>query len=273
MAADQKREHKPKRESSKHQFYFNILAHQTEDSPSFHCQFCGRCYCRNLGNLDILSSRYILSLRSLYHQIYSPFKMSYVLFFLPSVVTRTYFRSKHGCSWTPASLKGLRELFLRLWKRKGTFANIRLSCFLNKIHPPSFGRLYRGINLMTPLFIHWWGILGLVPPLLLEAPKRAVKLCVVVFFSYELSLSYAISAANDFWGKRYLGWSGESKMTQSLSIITGCSAGATACPATVNCRTRFWFRKIGKFCRRTIRACQNQVCSFGLNSFGNSFIW
>ena len=98
MAADQKREHKPRRESSKHQFYFNILAHQTEDSPSFHCQFCGRCYCRNLGNLDILSSRYILSLRSLYHQIYSPFKMSYVLFFLPSVVTRTYFRSKHGCS-------------------------------------------------------------------------------------------------------------------------------------------------------------------------------
>ncbi|EKM76839.1 hypothetical protein AGABI1DRAFT_115516 [Agaricus bisporus var. burnettii JB137-S8] len=51
---------------------------------------------------------------------------------------------------------------------------------------------------------------GLVPPLLLEAPKRAVKF-----------------AANDFWGKHYVDWSGESKMTQSLSILTGCSAGAT----------------------------------------------
>ncbi|KAI6164007.1 mitochondrial carrier [Pisolithus thermaeus] len=51
---------------------------------------------------------------------------------------------------------------------------------------------------------------GLVPPLLLEAPKRAVKF-----------------AANDFWGKTYLKFSGESKMTSQLSIITGCSAGAT----------------------------------------------
>lgn len=51
---------------------------------------------------------------------------------------------------------------------------------------------------------------GLVPPLLLEAPKRAVKF-----------------AANDFWGKTYLGLTGESKMTQQLSILTGCSAGAT----------------------------------------------
>ncbi|OJA20269.1 hypothetical protein AZE42_04304 [Rhizopogon vesiculosus] len=57
-----------------------------------------------------------------------------------------------------------------------------------------FGRLYR----------------GLVPPLLLEAPKRAVKF-----------------AANDFWGKTYMGVFGESKMTQQLSILTGCSAGAT----------------------------------------------
>lgn len=57
-----------------------------------------------------------------------------------------------------------------------------------------FGRLYR----------------GLVPPLLLEAPKRAVKF-----------------AANDFWGKTYMGLSGESKMTQQLSVLTGLSAGAT----------------------------------------------
>jgi len=57
-----------------------------------------------------------------------------------------------------------------------------------------FGRLYR----------------GLVPPLLLEAPKRATKF-----------------AANDFWGKTYMNLTGESKMTQQLSILTGCSAGAT----------------------------------------------
>ncbi|KAF8127702.1 mitochondrial carrier [Boletus edulis] len=62
------------------------------------------------------------------------------------------------------------------------------------IREEGVGRLYR----------------GLVPPLLLEAPKRAVKF-----------------ASNDFWGKTFLGMSGESKMTQQLSILTGCSAGAT----------------------------------------------
>ncbi|KAG5733157.1 hypothetical protein E4T56_gene18758, partial [Termitomyces sp. T112] len=62
------------------------------------------------------------------------------------------------------------------------------------IREEGVGRLYR----------------GLVPPLLLEAPKRAVKF-----------------AANDFWGKTYLNATGESKMTQKLSVLTGCSAGAT----------------------------------------------
>ncbi|KAG1857693.1 mitochondrial carrier [Suillus subalutaceus] len=62
------------------------------------------------------------------------------------------------------------------------------------VREEGFGRLYR----------------GLVPPLLLEAPKRAVKF-----------------AANDFWGKTYMGFSGESKMTQQLSVLTGLSAGAT----------------------------------------------
>ncbi|EGN92652.1 hypothetical protein SERLA73DRAFT_190838 [Serpula lacrymans var. lacrymans S7.3] len=66
--------------------------------------------------------------------------------------------------------------------------------FQTIIKEEGVGRLYR----------------GLVPPLLLEAPKRAVKF-----------------AANDFWGKTYLQFSGEKKMTQSLSILTGCSAGAT----------------------------------------------
>ncbi|KAI0338618.1 mitochondrial carrier [Trametopsis cervina] len=64
----------------------------------------------------------------------------------------------------------------------------------NIIREEGAGRLYR----------------GLVPPLLLEAPKRAVKF-----------------AANDYWGKTYLKLTGQSKMTQELAILTGSSAGAT----------------------------------------------
>lgn len=64
----------------------------------------------------------------------------------------------------------------------------------NIVAQEGFGRLYK----------------GLVPPLLLEAPKRATKF-----------------AANDFWGKTYRDLSGSPKMTQSLSILTGMSAGAT----------------------------------------------
>ena len=35
------------------------------------------------------------------------------------------------------------------------------------------------------------------------------------------------SAANDFWGKTFKNLTGEPEMTRQLSIITGCSAGAT----------------------------------------------
>ena len=45
---------------------------------------------------------------------------------------------------------------------------------------------------------------------MLEAPKRAVKF-----------------AANDFWGKTYKQVLNTDKMTQGLSVLTGCSAGAT----------------------------------------------
>lgn len=45
---------------------------------------------------------------------------------------------------------------------------------------------------------------------MLEAPKRAVKF-----------------AANDFWGKTYKSMLGTDQMTQGLSVLTGCSAGAT----------------------------------------------
>ncbi|KAF8315251.1 mitochondrial carrier [Clavulina sp. PMI_390] len=69
-----------------------------------------------------------------------------------------------------------------------------MTSFRNIIAQEGVGRLYK----------------GLVPPLLLEAPKRAVKF-----------------AANDFWGKTYRGMSGTTEMTQSLSILTGMSAGAT----------------------------------------------
>ena len=44
----------------------------------------------------------------------------------------------------------------------------------------------------------------------MEAPKRATKF-----------------AANDEWGKVYRNLFGVSKMNQSLSILTGASAGAT----------------------------------------------
>ncbi|KAG9098013.1 hypothetical protein FRC06_006918 [Ceratobasidium sp. 370] len=69
-----------------------------------------------------------------------------------------------------------------------------VASFRNIIREEGVGRLYR----------------GLVPPLLLEAPKRAVKF-----------------ASNDYWGKTFLGMSGEAKMSQGLSIATGCAAGAT----------------------------------------------
>lgn len=44
----------------------------------------------------------------------------------------------------------------------------------------------------------------------MEAPKRATKF-----------------AANDEWGKVYRNLFGQAKMNQSLSILTGASAGAT----------------------------------------------
>lgn len=69
-----------------------------------------------------------------------------------------------------------------------------VDCFKKIIAKEGVGRLYR----------------GLIPPLMLEAPKRAVKF-----------------AANDFWGKTYKQALGTSNMSQGLSILTGCSAGAT----------------------------------------------
>ncbi|CAH7685566.1 mitochondrial carrier domain-containing protein [Phakopsora pachyrhizi] len=69
-----------------------------------------------------------------------------------------------------------------------------VDCFKKIIKAEGFGRLYR----------------GLLPPLMLEAPKRAVKF-----------------AANDFWGTTYKTLLGTDKVTQNLALMTGMSAGAT----------------------------------------------
>ncbi|KAI1086980.1 mitochondrial 2-oxodicarboxylate carrier 1 [Rostrohypoxylon terebratum] len=72
--------------------------------------------------------------------------------------------------------------------------NGMLDCFQKIIRNEGFSRLYRGIT----------------APILMEAPKRATKF-----------------AANDEWGKFYRKAFGAEKMNQSLSILTGASAGAT----------------------------------------------
>ncbi|KAH9984844.1 mitochondrial carrier domain-containing protein [Russula vinacea] len=82
----------------------------------------------------------------------------------------------------------------RMQLERGKTSTSLLGSFRSIIREEGFGRLYR----------------GLVPPLLLEAPKRATKF-----------------AANDFWGKTFKTLTGEPEMTRQLSIVTGCSAGAT----------------------------------------------
>ncbi|KAJ4393802.1 hypothetical protein N0V93_003017 [Gnomoniopsis smithogilvyi] len=67
-------------------------------------------------------------------------------------------------------------------------------CFKKIVRNEGFSRLYRGIT----------------APILMEAPKRATKF-----------------AANDAWGKFYRNAFGVEKMNQSLSVLTGATAGAT----------------------------------------------
>jgi len=69
-----------------------------------------------------------------------------------------------------------------------------VDCFRKIIKNEGASRLYRGIT----------------APILMEAPKRATKF-----------------AANDKWGQFYRSTFGMPKMTQSLSILTGATAGAT----------------------------------------------
>ncbi|CAF0913055.1 unnamed protein product [Adineta steineri] len=68
-----------------------------------------------------------------------------------------------------------------------------IASFNNIVQHEGVGRLYRGI----------------IPPILMEAPKRATKF-----------------AANDMWGQFYRKLFDVEKTNQSLSILTGASAGA-----------------------------------------------
>ncbi|EIM84448.1 organic acid transporter [Stereum hirsutum FP-91666 SS1] len=110
-----------------------------------------------------------------------------------------------AATFTAGAIAGVSEILTfyplgvvktRMQLETGKSSTGLVGAFQTIIKQEGFGRLYR----------------GLVPPLLLEAPKRATKF-----------------AANEFWGKTYLSLSSssEAKMTQSLSILTGCSAGAT----------------------------------------------
>lgn len=86
---------------------------------------------------------------------------------------------------------------VQLQTGKGTGADAytgMLDCFQKIIRHEGFSRLYRGIT----------------APILMEAPKRAVKF-----------------SANDEWGRIYRKAFGQEKMNQSLSVLTGASAGAT----------------------------------------------
>lgn len=69
-----------------------------------------------------------------------------------------------------------------------------LDCFRKIVAKEGPGRLYRGI----------------LPPILVEAPKRAVKF-----------------SANEKWGSFWRMQFKTDKMTQGLSVLTGASAGAT----------------------------------------------
>lgn len=105
-------------------------------------------------------------------------------------------------TFTAGALAGCTELLtlypldvvktrMQLEKGKGQLGMVGM--FKDIVAKEGFSRLYRGI----------------VPPLMLEAPKRAVKF-----------------AANGYWGNLFTS-NGAIPMTQSVAIYTGCMAGAT----------------------------------------------
>ncbi|KAI6714597.1 hypothetical protein JHW43_002861 [Diplocarpon mali] len=90
----------------------------------------------------------------------------------------------------------LRNYHWKLTKYAGAVAGVsEVTRYpLDVVKTRIFSRLYRGIE----------------APILMEAPKRATKF-----------------AANDAWGKFYRDAFGIAKMNQSLSVLTGATAGAT----------------------------------------------
>ncbi|RKF72548.1 Mitochondrial 2-oxodicarboxylate carrier 2 [Golovinomyces cichoracearum] len=85
----------------------------------------------------------------------------------------------------------------QLQSNKGSQTNSytgMLDCFRKIARTEGLSRFYRGIE----------------APVLMEAPKRAIKF-----------------AANDFWGKFYRDLFGVSKVNQPLSVLAGATAGAS----------------------------------------------
>jgi len=135
-------------------------------------------------------------------------------------------RSRRGCNWKLERRSlGWLGLSKISFGKKGTWLLVASWQFADILFLVPVA--CTEVNYLQLPCIKGWKNKGLVPPLMLEAPKRAVKLSVCSSKTIIHSLTFPPSASNDFWGKTYLGLSGESKMTQNLSILTGCSAGAT----------------------------------------------
>lgn len=105
-------------------------------------------------------------------------------------------------TFTSGALAGCTELLTlypldvvktRMQLTKGKSEMGMIGMFKDIVAKEGFSRLYRGI----------------LPPLMLEAPKRATKF-----------------AANGFWGEQFTR-GGTVPMTQSVATLTGCAAGAT----------------------------------------------
>jgi solute carrier family 25 (mitochondrial 2-oxodicarboxylate transporter), member 21 len=79
---------------------------------------------------------------------------------------------------------------------------------------------------------------GILPPILVEAPKRAVKF-----------------AANEEYSKVYLKLFNQPKMTQPISVLTGVSAGITEAFLVVS----FELVKIRMQDKNNVRPCSKKV--------------
>lgn len=102
--------------------------------------------------------------------------ISEILCMYPLDVVKTRIQLQTSAPGTPGAYTSMLDAFRKIIKNEG------------------FSRLYRGIT----------------APILMEAPKRAVKF-----------------SANDSWGKFYRKQFGVQQLSQPLAILTGATAGAT----------------------------------------------